>query len=86
MLAIDLAEIAHEERIFISWITRFMIDTLHTSAEGIADHEFGKQSAILLWVKEGTLPDVSKIIVVIIKYNRCDMLDSDCCHNHIPRL
>lgn len=84
MLAVDLAEIAHEERIFISRITRFMVNTLHTSAESIADQMFGYQGAILLIVKERVL-DRSKI-VVIIEDNRCDMIDSNCCHNHIPRI
>ena len=86
VLAVDLAKIAHKERILISRITRFIVNTLHALAESIANQTFCCKSAILMVVEKRLFSDMGISLVVIRKCNRIKVIDDSCCHNHIPRL
>ncbi len=51
MLAVDLAEISYEERVFVAWCAQFMIDTLYPLPHSVPNQLFCKAHAIVLEIR-----------------------------------
>lgn len=65
MLPVDLAKIAHEESILISWVASLMVDILHTGTQSIANQLLGRRDAMVLIIEDRILP--YKDIITLIE-------------------
>ena len=83
VLAVDLAEIAHEKGIFVTGLAGLVVDALYALAEGIANQLLRKDCAMMidLMIKVQLLVDENRIV---FELNWCVGVQGSCCHYHIP--
>jgi hypothetical protein len=81
MLAVDLAEVGDEKGVLVAGVAHFMVDSLHTLVEGVANHLLAAKSAMVLVgaYKMGFF--YNNMIVIDI---RDELFDNSRCHHHIP--
>jgi hypothetical protein len=100
VLAVDLAQVGHVERVLVAGLAHVVVDALNTAAKGLADEALGQGRIVVVVVgggdahamvgdragDQGIAGELRLLVVYVVDVDIVGItLNDGGSHNHIPR-